>query len=258
VEESLIALIDADVVLHRVGYTTDNDEFWVAKARTDDMLDSIIGATDAAEYELWLSDARDRTFRFELFDRYKANRTAPRPVHYDAIKEHLIKEWGARIALGMEADDALGIAQDKGGTETVICSIDKDLMQIPGQHYNFVKEAWDCVTKWEGLRWFYKQLLIGDISDNVEGCKGIGPIKAGKALDQISEEAGEKSLFCGVFDLYKKQYKDSTEEKILDHILLSGRLLKIKQVEDESLWEIPVQSTEDCGTQKIRESTKSL
>lgn len=238
----MIALIDADVVMHRVGYTTDNEEFWVAKARCNEMLDGILLAVGADEFELWLSDNRTDTFRAHLYSGYKANRTAPRPKHYDAIKEFLIKEWGARIALGMEADDRLGIAQDKSGADTVICSIDKDLLQIPGQHYNFVKEEWDCVTEWEGLKWFYKQLLIGDVSDNVRGCTGIGPVKAGRALDPVSEENGEEELYKRVLALYRKQEKNWTQEQVLSHILLAGRLLRIKQQEEEPLWHFPVSS----------------
>lgn len=234
------ALIDGDIVVHRVGYTTDNEEEWVAKSRTNEMLDGILVDTDSKEFEIWLSDARTETFRAKLYAGYKANRVAPRPRHYDFIKELLIKEWGARIASEMEADDALGIAQDKSGCETVICSIDKDLLQIPGQHYNFVKKEWASVTEWEGIKWFYKQILIGDVSDNVRGCTGIGPVKAGKALDQIGPEAGEGALFQAVVRLYQKQEKDWQDQEILNHILLVGRLLKIKQQENEELWTFPI------------------
>jgi 5'-3' exonuclease len=235
----VLALIDADIVVHRVGYTTDNDEEWVAKARCNDMLDGILVDTAATGFGLWLSDNRDNTFRFHLSSKYKANRVAPRPKHYDFIKGFLIQEWGASIAHEMEADDAMGIAQDKSGSETVICSIDKDLLQIPGQHYNFVKKEWECVTEWEGLTWFYKQILIGDASDNVRGCKGIGTIKAGKALDKIGEKDGEEALFKAVYQTYCKQEKDWKAEEILRHILLAGRLLKIKQKQEEELWHFP-------------------
>lgn len=235
----MLALIDGDIVVHRVGYTTDNEEEWVARARCDEMLDGILVDTSSSEFEVWLSDNRDATFRYHLFRGYKANRVAPRPKHYDAIKEYLILKWGARIANEMEADDALGIEQDKSGTETVICSIDKDLLQIPGQHYNFVKEEWACVTEWEGLQWFYKQMLIGDVSDNVRGCKGIGPVKAGRALDPIKSEVGEEALFQAVYQLYKKQEKGWQEAEILNHLLLTGRLLYIRQEQQEELWNFP-------------------
>ena len=235
----MIALIDADIVLHRVGYTTENEEQWIAKARTEEMLDGILLATSATDFELHLSDDREKNFRVAISPDYKANRTAPRPKHYDYIKELLIKEWDARIALGMEADDSMGISQDKSGGETVICSIDKDLLQIPGQHYNFVKDEWESVTEWEGLKWFYKQILIGDVSDNVKGCTGIGPVKAAKALDPVLEKEGEDGLFDRVLALYIKAEKQKTAAEIINQIELAGSLLKIRQKEEEEKWHFP-------------------
>lgn len=236
----MIALIDADIVLHRVGYTTNDESEGIARARVDDMLDGILIDTEANEFQLWLSDARDNTFRAKLWEGYKANRTAPRPLHYDIIKEHMIREYGARIAHQMEADDALGIHQDKSGSETVICSIDKDLLQIPGLHYNFVKNQWNSVTKWEGLVWFYQQILIGDSSDNIQGCRGIGPVKAQKILGSIPPEKGEEELLFETVKTYYRQEESWSPEKVKAHILLTGRLLKIKQTEDEDQWHFPV------------------
>jgi hypothetical protein len=236
----VIAIIDADIVIHRVGYTTENDEEWIARHRADEMLDGILVDTSATNFELWISDDRDKNFRFQVSPTYKAQRTAPRPKHYDFIKGHVIKEWDARIAHDMEADDAMGISQDKSGGETVICSIDKDLLQIPGQHYNFVKKEWESVTAWEGLKWFYKQLLIGDVSDNVKGCSGIGPVKAAKALDPVLEETGEIGLFNQVFSLYLKAQKGQSPQDSLKQLVLAGQLLKIKQRENETLWDFPL------------------
>lgn len=245
----MLALIDGDVVMYRVGFTTNHDSEGIARARANEMMDGILRATEATEFEVYLSDDRDKNFRFEVSPEYKANRTAPRPVHYDAIKEYLIVEWGARIAYDMEADDMLGIAQTKGYKgwyDTVICSIDKDLLQIPGQHYNFVKEEWTTVSKWDGLKWFYQQLLIGDVTDNVKGCRGIGPVKSGRIIGPIGPECGEQRLFDAVLKTYEAQEGKSekrpegkTHEEILSSILLAGRLLKIKQQEGEPLWDFP-------------------
>jgi hypothetical protein len=252
----MIALIDADIVLYRVGFTTNNDSVEIARARTDDVLDGILVNTGATEFQLWLSDKLENNFRFQLSPDYKANRIAEKPIHYDAIKEHMIVNWGARFAYGMEADDALGINQDQSGYndfphtgefKTTICSIDKDLFQIPGLHYNFVKDEWNTVEPWDGLRWFYKQILIGDTVDNIKGCKGIGETKAGRICDCISSADGEGALFRAVLETYRsqegskaKKEKDrkKSDEEILSHILLAGRLLKIRQ-EEEELWNFP-------------------
>lgn len=237
-----IALIDGDILLYRIGFTTENDPEGIARVRMDDLVDSILMETDAKEFEVWLSDSKEGNFRYQVAEFYKANRVAPRPKHYELLKEYLVREWGARFAHGMEADDAMGIAQVEAKLGTVICSIDKDLLQIPGVHYNFVKKEWLSISPWEGTQWFYKQILIGDNSDNIKGCKGIGPVKAGKALDPIHREKGEGALFDKVFETYQKQETEKSLKEILDHVLVAGRLLKIKQQQEEELWNFPESS----------------
>lgn len=235
----MIALIDGDIVVHRAGYASDNDPEDIALLRTDDMIDHILMETGCNECEVWLSDDYTNNFRKHLEPLYKANRVQARPVHYEAIKNHLYAFWQARLALGMEADDALGIRQTQLGMSndqigeglawknpnSIICSIDKDLLQIPGQHYNFVRKEFHSVELNTGLRWFYKQLLIGDTSDNIKGVEKIGPVKAGKLLDHIIDE---KEMFNVVRQLYNDD----------ERLLLNGRLLWIRR-KDEELWEFP-------------------
>lgn len=238
----MLALIDADIVLYRVGFTTNNESSSIAKFRTDDMMDGILLGTDASSFRAYLSDSKENNFRFQIYPKYKANRVAPRPIHYDVIKEHLITGWGATFAFGMEADDALGIDQTP---DSIICSIDKDLKQIPGKHYNIVTGEISEVSYWEGLKFFYEQLLVGDSVDNIQGCWQIGKAKATKALQPILEDAGEEKLFDCVLKLYKQQHQGPktkfplTDQQIYDHILMIGRLLKIKQHEEEELWTFP-------------------
>lgn len=233
----MLALIDADIVCYRIGFTTENEELAIAKYRCDDMLDGILVETNATEFKLFLSDNKENNFRYALCPSYKANRVQPKPRWHEEIKEHLVKKWNAEFSYGMEADDALGIEQDKENGTSVICSIDKDLKQIAGHHYNFVRKEHSVVTEREGTRYFYAQLLIGDVSDNISGCRGIGPIKAEKSLPVLYQHSSE--LFREVYSTYRKQHKDWSDKQILDHILLAGRLLKIKTREDEELWQFP-------------------
>ena len=107
--------------------------------------------------------------------------------------------------------------------DTIIVSADKDLRQIPGKHYNFVKEELFEVTPLEGLRFFYKQTLIGDSSDNIYGVKGIGPVKAGKLIDCLDTEE-EMYYTC------RNLYKDD------DRFHLNCKLLWILR-EDMKIWE---------------------
>lgn len=247
----MLALIDGDIITHRVGFTTENDPEGIAQVRCDEMLDGILMDTNSDEFQVWLSDSKEENFRYKIDPSYKANRIAPKPKHYDFLKEHVIKNWGARIAYGMEADDALGIGQKKdyalasthGGVgfakgTTVICSIDKDLLTIPGLHYNFVKKEWTEQTENKAFLSFYRSIMIGDVADNIKGIYGVGPKKAEKILPKwVSEEDAIKKVFAAYTDWIRKD-KGNPHEAI-EMIRRNGRLLKIKQQENEPLWDSP-------------------
>ena len=226
-----MALIDGDIVQYRCAWASNNDPVGIALARTDEMIDQILNDTKADSFEIYLSDDYTNNFRYAIDPTYKANRKdAARPVWYREIKEHLFNNWNAELSLGMEADDSLGIRQTDAivaeqEENCVICSIDKDLLQIPGNHYNFVKKIGSYVEYIDGVRQLYLQLLIGDTSDNVKGVDRIGPVRAGKLLNHITNE-------YEMFDVVRWHYKDD------ERLLRNGRLLYIRR-EDDEIWNFP-------------------
>lgn len=180
------ALIDGDIVVYRGAASAENDDPWIAQSRADQMIQDILADTGATSYSVFLTGTGN--FRREIAPSYKANRPDNRPAHWQAVREFLVTQHKAQICNGYEADDEMGIQQDKIGGTTVICSIDKDLLQIPGKHYNFVKKVFQEVTPDEGLKFLYLQSLIGDRSDNIVGVPGIGPVKANQALAELLPE----------------------------------------------------------------------
>ena len=242
-------LIDADIVGYRIGFTTQDVDEGIAVWRCKELLTSILLETNADEYQLWLSDTTENNFRTRIYPEYKANRTQPKPKHLDMLKMYMVTDWEARIAHEMEADDALGIEQKKesldgtwfeGHHNTIIASIDKDLLQVPGLHYNFVKKEFNEITPIEGIRNFYTQVLSGDAADNVKGCPKIGAVKS---LQALLGKGTEQQMFDRVREIYLEQHKkyqpDWSEEQVMDYLLMTGRVLKIKQSEDEKLWNFP-------------------
>lgn len=189
----ITALIDADLVAYINAASAENDPLDVALRRVDEHMDRIIGATAADSYKAFLSG--DNNFRYKINPAYKANRKdLVRPVHLQSCREYLVVNWGANVTDGYEADDALAMTQTE---ETVICSIDKDMLQVPGKHYSWPiirkgvvirDHIFTEVSELEGLKFFYKQMLIGDSSDNVFGIKGIGKVGAAKIIDPLLTE----------------------------------------------------------------------
>lgn len=192
----MIALIDSDLVAYRCAATVTEDmEQDIAFYRMDVLVQQIIEATDATGTILYLTGKNN--FRKKINPEYKANRkdTVP-PVYLQECRQYLVDNHNAIISDGCEADDLLGINQTQ---DTIICSLDKDLRMIPGNHYNWTKVELDRVTKQDGLRHFYKQMLIGDKSDNIFGVDKIGPVKAAKLIDHLDDE---QDMFEAVWAKY--------------------------------------------------------
>ena len=122
---------------------------------------------------------------------YKGNRVDSfKPKYYSDITDYLMDFWGAELINGREADDALGCEQwdvwKDGHDTTVIVSIDKDLDNIPGYHYNWRKEDLYYVDIDEADRHFWKQVVTGDTTDNIRGIPGRGPVFAEKLLQGLN------------------------------------------------------------------------
>lgn len=228
------ALIDGDILVYRIGFTTQDEPVGIAEARMKMLIDNIITGCDADDYIIYITSTDHSNFRFKIYPEYKANRKAPKPYWYKELRAFLEFDYAAKPIYGMEADDALGIAQNAG---SVICTIDKDLDQIPGKHYDFVKDVQYEVSEENALRFFYYQLLVGDSTDNIPGCKGIGPKKANEALEGV---AGHESYTKRCLEYYNKAYGHEGLAKMIQY----GQCLKIKRKEDEPLW-LPVLANEE-------------
>ncbi|MEE8467856.1 MAG: hypothetical protein V3T22_05345, partial [Planctomycetota bacterium] len=200
-----VILLDADILVyecaHRAQTTMDWDgdgektataNFPACQEDFKLTVRTMIRELDASEVIVVLSeDDRDANFRRKLYDGYKRARegakSTPRPVLFGALREWITKEFDAKIKPGIEADDTLGILATHPGralTDQVICSIDKDLLTIPGSHFNWRKPDLGVVHISEEAADYNHlfQTLVGDSTDNYPGCPGIGVKRAAKVL----------------------------------------------------------------------------
>ena len=211
------ALIDADIVAYRVACTCQEDDAQdFVFARAEDLVDSILVNTEAEEYRLFLT-GKDN-FRYTIYPEYKAHRPKEKPFWLEACRQYLIATFNAEVIDGQEADDAMGINQNG---DTIICSIDKDLLMIPGRHYNFVKDEFINVTEEEAIKHFYMQCLTGDRADNIKGIEKVGPKKAEKILAGC---VTEKQMFDAVREAYSND----------EEFIMNGRVLWIRRKENEN------------------------
>lgn len=200
----MIALIDGDLLSYINAVSANDEEEWVAITRMEKQIENILGYLGNPDYQIYLSGGSN--FRYEINPDYKANRTAPDPIHRKACHQFLIEYFNAIETDGYEADDALGVAQNK---DTVICSIDKDMLMIPGKHYSWpitrnghiVRDHIEVNMSYEnGIKHFFKQMLIGDKADNIIGVKGLGEVKSANIINPLNTE---KEMYDTVRELYQ-------------------------------------------------------
>jgi hypothetical protein len=193
----------------------------------------ILHETGADRYQAYISGSEN--YRYAIDPTYKANRVdVVRPLWLQPVREHLVLNWNAQVCDGIEADDMLGIEQTQAGEETIIASIDKDLKQIPGRHYNFVLNEFDHVSPRQALLNFYTQLIMGDKSDNILGYDGKMRQKIPQFLYPIMEQLHQCESESTMFETVREIYE------LGDNALLrNGQLLYIQRCEGDS-WQFPV------------------
>jgi hypothetical protein len=79
-----------------------------------------------------------------------------------------------------------GLPKDARDYQYIIATIDKDLDQIPGPHYNYLKQVFYSQLEDAARLFFFQQCLSGDPTDGIPGCWKVGE---GKAAAFISKHA---------------------------------------------------------------------
>lgn len=258
------ALIDADIFCYEFGNMTDLETgellAWeITRSLVDERISNIISATGATSSVFYLTDSKSN-FRNAVATilPYKGHRPSDKPPHWQNIRQHLIDNYDAEVQYGIEADDACGIAQWEdyskvlsaaendpianvtddyireyldNETSTIICSRDKDLSMIPGWHY-----SWECgkqkekkwfVSEEEGIRFFYKQLLTGDATDNILGLYRVG--EKASCVKEIDDMKDEQAMYELVYMEYHKRFGSYAKQFLLEN----AQLLWIKREDND-------------------------
>jgi len=172
-------------------------------------------------------------FRNDLYDLYKSTRGV-KPLLYKIIRSYIEMQPSTVVVNGQEADDALSIAQYKDPKHHCIATIDKDLLMVAGHHYHLNKDTLTYVTKEEGIKSFYKQILTGDKVDDITGIKGIGPKKAEKIIDHLETEYEMWEEVLVHWENFLMDMKEGVE----DIVIRNARLLWMRSYEGE-MWTPP-------------------
>lgn len=169
-----------------------------------------------------------RNFRKDIDPTYKANRKGNKWV--GELRDYLLEYLDGSFASDeYEADDLIFFnTQLMNEEDYIIVSIDKDMKQISGIHYDYyqvkvkdeegnyildafgkevkVRRGFTTVTKEEAEYLIFKMMLTGDVSDNIKGVYGIGEKKAEKLLK-------DRNTFGKIKVLIQEYAKESSDWK---------------------------------------------
>ncbi len=194
---------------------------------------------DAPTHAAVIFDHSSKTFRNEIYDKYKANR--PEPPEDLRPQFPLTREATRAFNLACievkdyEADDIIATlarqAREAGGRVTIISS-DKDLMQLVGDGV----EMFDAMkNKRIGVEEVFEkfgvppsrvvdvQALAGDSVDNIPGAPGIGI----KTAAQLIEEFGDLETLLAQAETIKQPKRREALVENADLIRISKRLVTL-------------------------------
>lgn len=230
-----ILLFDANNLAHRVRHTYNLSYRGIDVSVTYGFL-NVLAAT-VRKYEakaiLVLWDDRVPIYRRQTLPEYKANRDHSQDEDYDDFLRQ-IRELDEILALlGVfstrlhccEADDAIYHASRMlhGDYRKVVVSSDMDLAQCINYStvvYNPNKDTLIDRTNFKDIvgvepeAYLVYKCLIGDSSDNLPGCKGIGPTGAVKLLEQFGPSPSGMLNSANRIDDGSRPLSDSVATKL--------------------------------------------
>jgi DNA polymerase-1 len=161
-----------------------------AKQRVDSDLNGLFAQLEATDMYACLSDSGSN-WRKSILPSYKAN-------VYSEVVAYITATYKVKAHTHLEADDVLGLYATgrKVKGEKIIVSCDKDLLTIPGLHFNpkHPEKGVFTVTPEQAVYAHMKQVLTGDRTDNYAGLPGCGPVKADRILGAAKPSASDMEI----------------------------------------------------------------
>jgi hypothetical protein len=214
-------LLDSDSLIYIIAYNHREYDILAegsVKESCDTFLRDILLLTGCDDYIAAFSSKE--CFRNELYKYapYKGGR--PEKPEWmllwePVIRKHYVGKHGFVEPEFMEADDicvAMAHYCSEDGIGWVIASPDKDLRQIAGRFYDYRQQAnpdiaaspmgVTSLSAEQAHRNFWMSVLTGDSTDNIKAVPGLGPVKAGKLLDEAMDPLQYSSLALSAYTKY--------------------------------------------------------
>lgn len=219
------AILDGDIIAYRASFWADTEGSEWLRSRIDDDIKRWNPRPNKPI--IALSCRRQDNFRKQFLPEYKENRSGiPKPDCLREAIEYLL-ELGAITQPNLEADDIMGM--HKSALKAVCVTIDKDLAQVPGYGWlppmdsNPPSEEITYTDIATANRFFYRQWITGDSTDNIGGIWKMGPKKAEAALDSTRPS----NYAALVLSLYETKKDKTGSAYSLDYAVKMAKAVRI-------------------------------
>jgi hypothetical protein len=273
--------VDGDVVVYAAGFASQSNEYWVDKDVFDTkkeaahfcvrydidqeeievrvipepiafcletvkrMVAGIVKDSSHESYTLVLTGKDNFRVAASTIQPYKGHRTAAKPVHYDKIREYMIAVLNTIVIDGEEADDYLSY-RTLSHNET-ICTIDKDLNNTEGWHYNWQQKLGYYVSEREADQNFWVQMLSGDATDNIPGLYKLTGTKCSAGMKaEVESCLNYREMRTAVIETYQRAFEKLSKKmgvgfiedaELYDMLTEIGQLLWMRR-EPNEMWSI--------------------
>lgn len=237
-------ILDADSLLYICSITAEKEEASHACQNMKSKIQKIKDYLRCDSMEIFIKGEGNFRDAMSTSTVYKGTRPTLRPRHLDAVTDYIVNKHGAQRADGMEADDLCSVLlHESHGFESgvVLASVDKDLWNTPGWHFNYDQRKWNAeyITVQEANRNFIRQIVTGDAIDNIPGlpklaeitrtnlgmrrCRGAGKACANAIIRGLSNRAALEAVWVAYCEYGAEQGWPQEETKA--YFLEQGRLL---------------------------------
>lgn len=179
-------------------------------------------------YELYITNC-SKSIRKEISSYYKSNRKSN--IWVNAIRKRLVIDSDVLFDDEYEADDLIADRARElniKDVEYLVISIDKDLKQIPGVHFDYYPiyekqtdengntqkvfkqlKGISYTTPFESWQMLAMQVLMGDSGDRVKGIPRVGKDKAENILKDCKTPKDFQNKVVRTYIYYADKFEDS-------------------------------------------------
>lgn len=167
----------------------------ISQSKFEALYASIVDTCNSSkDPTMFFSCSRSTNYRLAFYSSYKASREKSKSKRPEIVslsllelKNHILNNYKKAVhCLNCEADDAIAYVKRLIPDESIVCSIDKDVLcQLPGIHFNYAKNEKVETSEAEALNFLCMQGLMGDSVDSIPGIPKVGKKKAKTLLDNL-------------------------------------------------------------------------